>query len=629
MPNNRRAIFMNKCLITLIAICATGLTSVSAQMQQKYYIGDGGKGIRLAVLEPTGKGLSVDEQWMLSLVQGSITGDFNKYSAITIIDRQNLEKVFSEWEEAMSGNYSDEDRVRFGNLTNANHILTGSVSKTANAIMLELTITDVVSGERKASYSPTPVSQFAIENLSAIKAASVDLLGQLGINLTQVALSELKQTANTTRLQAETMLARGIVAQRQGTEVAALSYFFQAAALDSSLLEASTRSSVMTANITSGNIGADIRNDIVWRKNWVARLKETEETFYYMINSAAPPYTLYYSTKIQTGNINYEEETADLSIVLEMNANKTWFSALERAYQAILDGLNATNRKSEWKLAGWPHDGVSNTNPFASSEKKLYDISVTFELLNEQGRVIGIQAVSLHPSTRIISNDVGQITIEFTDSVCSPITFNAVSADDISDNLTIRVASVNGAPPESAQFTIIAMNSASESICTNTPKLSINSSASPQHKYKGKPIIGFSLGGGYSTDTLCDAFFVSFGGVYSYPTLNNIVSFNTEGSIWIGKTRSEYDGYYNYDDYNIIFGGFSLLPTVLFQLSIFSIETGLHGDLLFGNDKILSNVGLIAGVGVGFSKKQSQRYFYRYCSGNKYGTHIVGAWCLF
>jgi len=54
---------------------------------QAYWTGDGGKGISLAVLEPTGKGLAQNEQWMLSLIQSSITGDFNKYSAMTIIDR--------------------------------------------------------------------------------------------------------------------------------------------------------------------------------------------------------------------------------------------------------------------------------------------------------------------------------------------------------------------------------------------------------------------------------------------------------------------------------------------------------------------------------------------------------------
>jgi len=444
--------------LLLAAVVIIGTQTAQAQ-QQQYYTGDGGKGIRLAVLEPVGKGLSADEQWMLSLVQGSITGDFNKYSAMTIIERQNLEKIFAEWKESLSENYSDADRVKIGNLTNASHILTGSISKTANAFMLELTVTDVASGVRKATYSPTPVSPLALENLSAIKAASADLLRQLGVNLTSAALAELKQVANTARLQAETMLARGIAAQRRGTEVAALSYFFQAAALDSSLFEASKRSSVIAANISSGNIGADVRNAIVWRKSWVARLTETEETFHSIINSADPPYTLFYSTGIKTGNIDYQTETADFSIPINLSANLSWFHAMDRALKAVnavLDGLNTTNKKTEWKLAGWPWVGVTNTNPFAT--QKQYDISVVFELVNEQGRTIGNKTVGISPAFKITQGKNGLITMAFVENTPGTINFNGVKADDISDNLTIRIASINGEPPQNARFAISAIS---------------------------------------------------------------------------------------------------------------------------------------------------------------------------
>jgi uncharacterized protein (TIGR02145 family) len=440
--------------VLAISVLATAQTA-SAQ-PQKYYTGDGGKGIRLAVLEPVGKGLSADEQWMPSLVQGSISGDFNKYSGMTIIDRQNLEKIFAEWKEGMSGNYSDADHVKIGNLTNASHILTGSISKTKTTFMLELTVTDVASGERKASYPPKPVSTLALENLSAIKAASADLMRQLGVELTDAAQGELKQTENTARVQAETMLARGIAAQRQGTEVAALSYFFQAAALDTSLIEASSRSSLIAANISSGNIGADIRNDIVWRKNWVARLKETEEIFYKMINAADWPYTLYYSTNIQTTNINYQTETADLKIRVVLGKNLVWFKTMNKtikAAQAVLDGLNTTNKKKEWGLAGWPKEGVSNANPFTTWKS---DIAVVFELVNEKGRVIGGQTIRINPNFVIDGSRNNKFVVEFTGAEGN-VNFNGVKADDISDNLTIRVASVNGAPPQRARFAITAM----------------------------------------------------------------------------------------------------------------------------------------------------------------------------
>jgi len=411
--------------------------------------------IRLAVLEPEGKGLSKDEIWMLSLVQSAIAADFNKYSSITIIDRQNLEAIIAEQKRSLSAITSDKDAIAIGNLANASHILTGKITKTPKTFMLELAITDAETGKRQASYSPKGITPSQVEDLSALKAASADLLKQLGVSLTDSQLEELRGPVAAVQVQAQTALARGVVAERQGTSVAALSYFYQAAAFDPTLVEAVKRSSVMSANISGINLGENIRNDIVWRKKWVEQLKETEEIFYRIINTAAPPYTLYYSTVIETKNINYQKETADLNISLNLLANAEWFVAMQkslRAAQAVMRGLNATGRKKDWGLDRWPERGVSGTNPFAS--KKQYDIPVEFELVNQNGRVIGKEKIRLNSSININES----FFVEFYTNSSGILTFNAVNANDISNKLTIRIASVNGAPPKTARFPIIAVS---------------------------------------------------------------------------------------------------------------------------------------------------------------------------
>jgi uncharacterized protein (TIGR02145 family) len=426
--------------------------------------------MKLAVLEPEGKGLSKDEAWMLSLVQSAIAADFNKYSSITIIDRQNLEAIIAEQKRSLSAITSDEDAIKIGNLANASHILTGKITKTPKTFMLELAITDAETGKRQASYSPKGITPSQVEDLSALKAASADLLKQLGVSLTDSQLAELRGPVANTQVQAQTALAHGVVAERQGTSVAALSYFYQAAAFDSTLVEAVKRSSVMSANISGINLGENIRNDIVWRKKWVEQLKETEETFYRIINTAPPPYTLYYSTAIATENINYQKETADLSISLNLLANAEWFSALQRslkAAQAVKDGLNATNRKNDWGLDEWPEKGVSSTNPFATEREwngsyytgsytyisKKYDTSIEFELVNQQGKIIGKNTAKLNPSFSIKKD----FFIEFTPNSPSILTFKEVKANDISDDLVIRLASMNGASPKTARFPITAV----------------------------------------------------------------------------------------------------------------------------------------------------------------------------
>jgi len=286
-----------------------------------------------------------------------------------------------------------------------------------------------------------------LENLSAVKEASADLLKQLGVVLTDAGLAELKKPLAISQVNAETALAKGVTAQKQGTEVAALSYFFQAASLDSSLTEAAKRSSTMSASISSGNIGADLRNDIQWRRDWVARLTETEN----YLKNLPPPYTLIYSTGIEKGATDYQTETTELKIQINMQASG--IPSLRKALQAVYDGLNATNRKTEWKLADWPTQSLTNPNPFTSEKK--YDIQVVFELVNEKNQVIGRQTININRDFSL-TFEKDQIGVKFTENKFDTITFNAVKADDISDTLTIRIASVNGNPPQNAQFQITA-----------------------------------------------------------------------------------------------------------------------------------------------------------------------------
>ena len=417
------------------------------------WTGEGGEGISLAVLEPAGKELSPNEQWMLSLIQSSITGDFGKYSAMTIIDRLNLEKILAEQMELMPGDYSESDYIKIGQLVNAKYILDGSVSKTDNAFTLELAVTDAESGERKASLTQVSVTQASLESLSAVKEASADLLMQLGVVLTYRGLADLKKPLAIPQVNAETALARGIIAQRQGKEAASLSCFFQAASLNPSLTEAARRSSTMSADITSGNIGADIRDDIMWRRGWVARLTETEN----FINNLPPPYTLFYTTAIETDAVDYQTETVELKIQTNMQASGIPF--VQKAVQVVYDGLNATKRKTEWGLANWPMRGVTNANPFAS--QKQYNIQVVFELVNERDQVIGRQTSSLRPgfSFSLSNNKVG---VNYAENTFSTVTFNAVNENDLSGSLTVRIASVTGTPPQNAQFQTVAFPGSAE-----------------------------------------------------------------------------------------------------------------------------------------------------------------------
>jgi len=417
---------------------ATSVTTASPI----YWTGDGGKGIRLAVLEPTGKGLSTNEQWILSMIQSSITGDFQKFSAMTIIDRQNLEKILSEQKQSISGNYSDDDYIRIGKLTNTRYILAGSITKTSSTFVLEFAITDAESGERKASYPPKATSPLALENLSIIKEATAELLRQLGVQLTDVGLKELNSTANIAQVKAETALAKGIEAQKQGTIVEALSYYIQANNYNTGLAEATSRMNILTANITSGNIGQDTRNDIAWRKDWVARLQETE-TFFSNSIKAPQPFYIVYSTDIKQGKINYQKETTELSVWIGFYPDYTWAEQINEVVNAVKKGLQTTGRAQVWGI-DWPAKTINTPSPFINQTKNLTS-TVVVEIINSEGKSIGKQTVK------------SPYGFEIKDTVIKPlwqyvgdVIFSGVNANLITDKLEIRVTTIDGIVAETA-----------------------------------------------------------------------------------------------------------------------------------------------------------------------------------
>jgi len=444
---------------TVVAITAVMLAVLALYGQSPNtvpnYIGDGGKGISLTIYVPQSTGLSKEEGYIPALVQGEFVSNFSNNSAISILDWERLDDIYTKLvDEAYDDKAEAKQDVVLGRLAPTSHFLTGNITKTATGYNIKMNITATADKMTVATYSG--IFSFAeLDNLTGVRRASLELLKKVGVTLTEKAQQELAGAATANQVSAQTALAKGVTAQRAGTEVVALSYYYQAASFDPAMKEAVKRSSVMAANISSGNIGADVRNDILWRKKWMAKLEETEKAFYELIavEASNPPYSLVYWTDIKLGNVNYQTETVDLSITTTLEANNAWFNAMRKAFgaaKAVMDGLNSTGRKDTWGLGRWPREGVTNTNPFNRS--KGYDIKVAFELVNQQGKVIGSQTLGLNPRFGIDG-----IAINFTEFTGNTVMFRGVNANDITDNLTIRVASVNGGEPENARFAIKAV----------------------------------------------------------------------------------------------------------------------------------------------------------------------------
>ncbi|MDR2143975.1 MAG: leucine-rich repeat domain-containing protein [Treponema sp.] len=421
----------------------------------KYWTGDGGNGLGIAILVPEGKDLADGEAYLPTLVQGVLVGDMTKFSAMKVLDRQNLEKVIAEGE---SGYYADESNfVQLGTVTKVQYVLNGSLQKTASGFSLQFKITDATSGSgaSKAVYTGS-CSAAELENLSGVKKASAELLAQMGINLTDAGKTSLLG-GTTSNVQAETALARGITAQRSGTIVEALSYYYEAAKFDPGLAEAASRGSVLSADIQGGNIGQNVRNDIQARAGWNKTLQEATAFF-----KEHPPFELVYDPTLTQGKIDYTKETVDMSFSA-MLIGTTGFKIIYDLDQ----GLEKTGKSREWGI------GVDSIYRELPGNYRFEAI-----LVNETGETIGrttsnfnVQPYSDSDFRRIydIHGFYDSDSYDSYDSYYNSsiyyytsdiyynfshkgfnVVFSSVDANKISDRLTVSIISVNGMDAKTA-----------------------------------------------------------------------------------------------------------------------------------------------------------------------------------
>ncbi|MCL2211628.1 MAG: WD40 repeat domain-containing protein [Treponema sp.] len=396
--------------------------------------GDGGKNIRLAVVAPEIQG---DVPPYLPIyIQGLLNNNFGKYSAVNLIDRQNLNRIISEQNIAASGRFSDNDFIRIGNLANAQFFLFGTIQRlSGNRFSLQLSVTESSTGVRKATFMKEG-TQTQLEGRAAlINEATAELLSQLGVQLTEAGLCELL-AGNISTVQAQTGLARGITAQVGGSEVEALLNFAQAVSFDPSQLEALSRLNTLTTTISGGTISQRITSDIQARDRWIEAFKETAQFF-----DKHPPFEIIFDPNlIQVGNTDYARRTVTLGMRIALDSSVAGFDALN----ALLDGLEKTGRRGTWGFSGWP---LMEINPRTAGTvvfggKRSFSYKVDVALINENGKRIGNGSVTLISEFSKFSSGDKNVSIPF--SVDDVVRFQNIKTEDLTPTLTIVIVAVNG-----------------------------------------------------------------------------------------------------------------------------------------------------------------------------------------
>jgi hypothetical protein len=476
-PENVKTYSLIICLAILIAAggcasspAAVGPARTALTPRGPLYAGDGGRNTKIAVLQPQGENLARDEQWLSSYIQGTLNGYFSRYTAMTVIDRQNLDKIIDNQNFSASGYFSDNDFISIGNISNAEYILIGSLQKIPQdgSFMLDLSVSHAGTGQRMASFAPSLCTFGDIQRASIIQKAFEDISGQLGITLTEYGKQSLHGISNT-EIAAETSLSKGITAQKNNRIGEALSYYYNAASFSPTMPEVKGRLSGLSSSVSSGDIVESINNDFKQREAWFNILKECE-VFY----TNHLPYEIIYNPNLRQRSADYGKRTVDLEFILATQPTTAF-----KVIQDILDGLKKSGKKEIWGFPCWPFSSPVFAdyykNSIGNDKIYLYEynheqylrnpdgymtvyfdffkyITVEVELIDNNGNVLSTTAKRIGNSCNFVgergwSYDLYQI--ETMPSVAM-MTFKNVNIDDLKENIYVKITSVNGIEAETA-----------------------------------------------------------------------------------------------------------------------------------------------------------------------------------
>jgi hypothetical protein len=360
-------------LISLLCIFCSGIAVPQETREQgaaktqnpALYTGDGGKGITIMVPAPVIQNHSAADAWIPQLFQDTITGDLVRYSAMTVIDRANVELVLAEDRVLASGNYSDDDYVRMGQLTSAHYIVAGKITKISGKYSVSFRINHTETNEIKAAFDKTyPLKD--IETGLAPKEAVRELLAGMGVQLTQAGEKSLL-TIQETKARASAELAKGMAAEKNGDLVEALAHFTGAVEADSNMREASAHIQNFAGAVPAESIRERAKFALAQKEKWN---KIFADLLTY-IREKLPVFIYDFSVVEDTFDAQRKEVTITVSPGIKVVPDRT----VLLVYKTILDNwsqIKSIKENKEWT------DTVTGTN--LSSLDGAYGFPFSFEI---------------------------------------------------------------------------------------------------------------------------------------------------------------------------------------------------------------------------------------------------------
>lgn len=279
------------------------------------------RGSKLTVAPPIVQNLGEDEKWIPLFAQGQLSADLQNYSGYMVIDRTAASALAAEQEkmEIFAEASNDSVSIEYAQLLAADYSVIMNILGKGEQYSLDCKIINVKTSQSVGKvYSNANVSRQSLNTGTAIHTASYELLQGIGISENQ--LSELKQKmqengspAQSAEIAAQTSVAKGIVAEKNGANIEALTYYIQARKNNRNLDEANKRIANMAATVSGGNLGAQAKNLIKLRNDWDKLLTEAAQ----MLAENAPEFRLMYFTNVRAAELteaDYENNTMSLKV---------------------------------------------------------------------------------------------------------------------------------------------------------------------------------------------------------------------------------------------------------------------------------------------------------------------------
>ncbi|MCH5291987.1 MAG: leucine-rich repeat protein [Treponema sp.] len=312
--------------------------------------------VSIAVPAPKAVNLEGGADWIPLFIQGIITTNFQQYSGLAVIDRQNADMVKAEQRLSESAEFDEKNTLELGKMTSAKLIITGSIMAKSGSYALTFSITDAESGETKATASVPDCPRSALEDGTAANQISYDLMAGYGIALGDDAKTRLTQTASVMAAEtsAQVSVAKGIIAEQSGSNIEALTYYIQARKNDNRLSEATSRMAGMTTVVAGGNFGANAKNLMKLHDDWDKLLLEAAG----LIAANPPEFAVRYFTDIEPLALT-EKDYANKTMSFRMGAPYLMQTSGEENFkiaEELMDAMHEIPESDNWgkKMNGFP-----------------------------------------------------------------------------------------------------------------------------------------------------------------------------------------------------------------------------------------------------------------------------------